>query len=90
MALEAGVSKEVIKATLAGEGLNAELEAVRRFSVAVAFNEVKPGQVEAMKDAYGREGLAELALSIASMRVYPCMKRALGFDQSCAVTPIAV
>ncbi len=90
MAQEAGVGDNIIRCTLSGNGLSDELEAVRQFSIAVAFNEVKPGQVEEMKDAYGREGLAELALCIASMRVYPCMKRALGFDQSCAVTRIAV
>lgn len=88
MAQKAGVSDDIIRGGMSGQGLTAELEAVRLFSIAVAFNEVKPGQIEEMIDCYGREGLAELALSIASMRVYPCMKRALGFDQSCAVTPI--
>ena len=85
MAQEAGVQDDVIRGALKGEGLRYELEQVRLFSIAVAFNEVKPGQVEEMKDIVGQEGLAELALCIASMRVYPCMKRALGFDQSCAV-----
>ena len=81
---------DIIRGALSGEGLSNELEAVRQFSIAVAFNEVKPGQVEEMKDTYGREGLAELALCIASMRVYPCMKRALGFDQACSVSPVLV
>ena len=90
MAQEAGVDEKIIRGTLSGQGLSNELEAVRQFSIAVAFNEVKPGQVEEMKDTYGREGLAELALSIASMRVYPCMKRALGFDQACSISPVLV
>ncbi len=90
MAQEVGVDEDVIRGAMTGKGLSEKLEAVRCFSIAVAFNEVKPGQVEDMKDTYGREGLAELALSIASMRVYPCMKRALGFDQSCTVTPTTV
>ena len=90
MAQEAGLSDEVIKSILKGTGLKPELEQVRQFSISVAYNEVKPGQVEEIRDRYGNAGLAELALSIASMRVYPCMKRALGYDQSCSVTDIAV
>ncbi|MDG2171007.1 MAG: carboxymuconolactone decarboxylase family protein [Opitutales bacterium] len=90
MAREAGVSDQIIRGAMTGKGLRSDLEAVRVFSIAVAFNEVRPGQVEEMIDSYGREGLAELALSIASMRVYPCMKRALGFDQSCAVASITI
>lgn len=90
MAREAGVSGEVIRGALKGKGLSEELEQVRRFSIAVAFNELRPGQVEEMQDRLGREGLAELALCIASMRVYPCMKRALGFDQACSIAPLAI
>ncbi|MCB1121633.1 MAG: hypothetical protein KJT03_08800 [Verrucomicrobiae bacterium] len=89
LAREAGVPEEVLKAALKGKGLSPELEAVRQFSIAVAFNEVKPGQVAEMRDTYGREGLSELAMSIASMRVYPCMKRALGFDKACAIPAVA-
>ena len=32
---------------------------------------------------WGKAGLAELALEIASVRNYPAMKRALGYGQSC-------
>lgn len=90
MAQECGVSDELLRQALSGEGLSPELSELRDFCMAVATNAVRPGQVERIRQVHGREALAELALSIASMRFYPCMKRALGYDQSCSTTPIQV
>lgn len=83
MAREAGVAEEIIKGALSGKGLPEHLEAIRRFSIAVATNAVEPGQIEQMRERIGAEALAELGLAIASMRVYPCLKRALGDSHSC-------
>ena len=39
---------------------------------------------------YGEDGLVELALAIASARVFPITKRALGYAKSCALVQVEV
>ena len=39
---------------------------------------------ERIREAYGEEGLIELAMAIAVCRVFPATKRALGFAKSCS------
>jgi alkylhydroperoxidase family enzyme len=39
---------------------------------------------ERIREAFGEEGLVELAIAIAVCRVFPTTKRALGFAQSCS------
>ena len=41
-----------------------------------------------MVELYGDRGLVELALAIASCRVFPITKRALGYGTSCAAVTI--
>lgn len=87
MAIEAGVPKDILKCVMNnGEGLSEELKDVYNFSVAVATNSVMPdGLYEKMESRYSREVIVELGLAIASTKVYPTIKRALGYAKSCAL-----
>jgi alkylhydroperoxidase family enzyme len=43
-----------------------------------------------LRERYGEEGLIELALAIASARVFPVTKRALGYALSCSKVEVRV
>ena len=89
MALQAELSPALVRAALdGGDGLPPELAEVYRFAQAVARGE--PADSEAMEERYGAAGVAELALAIASARVYPTVKRAMGLAKSCARIKVAV
>ncbi len=68
------------------DDLPAELAEVYRFTEAVV---TKSGQEEELREAirerYGEEALIELALAISGSRVYPMVKRVLGYAKSCSV-----
>jgi alkylhydroperoxidase/carboxymuconolactone decarboxylase family protein YurZ len=87
MALEAGVSEEVVRGALQmGGSLPEALELVRKFSQEVASNSVSDDVHAKMLESYGDQVIAELSLCIAANRVYPAMKRALGFaGKSCKI-----
>lgn len=43
---------------------------------------------ERIREAYGDEGLVELAMTVAACRVFPATKRALGFAKSCSLVAV--
>ena len=92
MALEAGVEREIVQAALnGGEGLPPELRDVYRFSVAVASKKQEDnGLTKQLEQRYGRAVIAELALCVATNRVYPTLKRALGYAKSCSLISIDI
>ena len=85
MAKEAGVSDEIVRGALQQENdLPNDLKILRQFAAAVATNSLTDGLLESVRDHYNEEELAEIALCIAANRVYPTLKRALGFaGESC-------
>ncbi len=93
LALRDGVRPEVLRAIVGGrpETLEAELFDVYAFSLAVAEN---TGDEERYRDAlhqrYGAEALVELALAIAGARMYPVVKRTLGYAKSCSLVHVRV
>jgi alkylhydroperoxidase family enzyme len=88
MAREAGVPEEVIRGALHGRGLTAEQRDIYDYARGVAADEeLDPELLPRLNQRWGREVVAELALGIASTRLYPTMKRALGFAKSCALVP---
>ncbi len=91
-ALEAGVSKQIIEAGLnGGQGLTNELKDIYQFAVAVASNIFCDDElVERLERNFGNTVIAELALCIAGARVYPTIKRALGYAKSCSLITIEV
>lgn len=92
MALEAGVGAEVIRGVLdKDKDLPYELEVLRQFATGVASNNLIYGLQETVRDLFGKEALAEIALCIAASRVYPSLKRALGYaGKSCESVQINV
>ncbi len=78
MAREAGVPEKIIAGALGGS-LPAGLEQLRRFATGVATNQPTDGLLQSVRAHFGEDGLVEISLCIASARVYPSLKRALGF-----------
>ena len=86
LARASGVAPPIIRAALEAteEALPPELAEVARFSRAVVTRTDDEAELrERLCERYGEEGLVELALGIASCRVFPTTKRALGFAVAC-------
>jgi alkylhydroperoxidase family enzyme len=92
-AKKAGVPAEQLRAVLDGklDGLPDELTDAYRFAEAVVTS---GGELDAWRERvrqrYGDEGLVEMALAIASCRVFPITKRALGYAVSCSAVAVRV
>lgn len=86
MALESGVPKDVVRGAVSGgDGLDERLKEVHDFALDVAGNApLAIERVEHLKATHGEAALVELALAIASARIFPTLKRALGHGQSCS------
>jgi alkylhydroperoxidase family enzyme len=92
-AKKAGVPAEILRAVLDGrlDDLPEELRDVYRFAEAVVKASGEEDDLrERIRMRYGDEGLIEMALAIASCRVFPTTKRALGYAVSCSEVGIAV
>jgi alkylhydroperoxidase family enzyme len=92
-AKRAGVPVEHLQAALDGEldGLPEELKEVYCFAEAVVTRNGDDASLrERIRQRYGDEGLIEMALAIASCRVFPVTKRALGYAVSCSAVPVRV
>ena len=87
MAIEAGVSPISVKAIINdGEGLEGEEKDMYLFATAMATNSsVSDDLVAKIESRYSREGMVELGLAIASTKIYPAIKRTLGYAKSCAI-----
>jgi hypothetical protein len=92
-ARRAGVSRDLIHATLAGdvEAMSEPLAEVCRFAEAVVKGDPATAELAAkLTDIHGRDALVDLALGIATARVFPTLRRALGHGASCTITAIDV
>ncbi len=89
MARGAKVPEEVIRAVLrGGEGLDAGRRDVFDYARAVALNmDMDEDLLPRLRDRLGAEVVAELAVNILAMKLYPTIKRALGHSESCALMP---
>ena len=85
MALEAGVSRDLLETLLcAPQTLPAPLADVREHARTVASGQAPDLERTArLRAVYGDDGLAELAVCIAGARIYPALKRALGYAPTC-------
>lgn len=85
MAVKAGVAPQEFAALLRGDiekaGPNAAL--AFRYATAVAENGDVLDLVEAARTRFGERGLVSLCFAVASARVYPTLKRGLGYGASC-------
>lgn len=90
---KAGVPAEQLRAVLDGklDDLPEELKDAYHFAEAVV---TKSGEGDPLRERirlrYGDEGLIEMALAIASCRVFPTTKRALGYAVSCSAVAVRV
>jgi alkylhydroperoxidase family enzyme len=87
------VPAEILRAVLDGEleRLPEDLATVYRFTEAVVKATGEEDELrEQIRKHYGEEALVELALAIASCRVFPVTKRALGYATSCARVHVEV
>jgi alkylhydroperoxidase/carboxymuconolactone decarboxylase family protein YurZ len=92
MALEAGVPKDLVHATLGGgEALPEDLKPVYRYATRVAGNEQVDDELMAwMESNYGKGGLLEFGIAIATAKVFPIIKRAVGYAKSCRLIKIEI
>jgi alkylhydroperoxidase family enzyme len=87
LARQAGIATAVLEAVIQHrvEELEPEMADIYRFTRAVVAatgeeEDIRPR----LRARYGDAGMVELALGIATARVYPTTKRALGYATSCA------
>ncbi len=88
-ARQEGVPAALLEALVAGraEAMPADVALAYRFARAVCEQTAEADELrEQVRTRFGDEGLAELALAVASVQVFPITKRALGFAQSCSAT----
>jgi alkylhydroperoxidase family enzyme len=93
LALADGVRPEVLEAIVRRrpEELDSELADVYAFALAVAEGTGDEERYrEALRARYGDEGLVEMALAIAGARMYPAIKRTLGYATSCSLVQVRV
>ena len=91
MAIEAGVDKSLIKEIIFNEGkhLPSDLKDVYDFSLAVAQNtKIDDNLYDRILTSYSKAIIMELALAIASTKVFPAIKRTLNEAQSCSLIEI--
>lgn len=84
-ALAAGVERDVLRAVVAGDYQRLPADALlgARFAEAVLANaDTGPVRNEVMQ-RFGRQGVVSLAYAIAFTRVYPTLKRAMGYAHTC-------
>ena len=92
-AKKAGVPVEQLRDVLDGklDSLPEELRDAYCFAEAVlTSNGEEDAWRERIRLRYGDEGLIEMALAIATCRVFPTIKRALGYAVSCSAVAVRV
>lgn len=90
-ALDDGVSKEHVNAALSGNVPASDLKTAFDFGQAIARHaDDSVALGEAIEAIYGRIVRLELAMTAATVRAYPAMKRGLGLGKSCALAPLKV
>jgi alkylhydroperoxidase family enzyme len=85
LARKSGVAAGVLRAVLDDrpEDLAPPLADVYRFARAVASQADDPELREHLRARHGEQGLIDLAFAVAAARVFPTVKRALGYATSC-------
>lgn len=89
-ALAAGLRVEVVSAAIAGDaGLTDDQKLYVDFGRAVAANAPETEELRQRVSAkLSPAAMVDLAIAIASARVFPTLKRALGHAQSCALVKV--
>lgn len=90
MALEAGVDKKLVRACIqGGSSLPEDLKDIFDFSTSIAsYRNIDPQLEERIDAQLDKRQRIELGVCVASAPVYPTIKRALGYTQSCSLVEI--
>ena len=89
IARDAGVAEAVIQGALrGGKGLDAGQREIHDYARAVALNEeMDPELLPRLEARLGKAALAEIAVNLVGIRIYPTLKRALGHAEGCSLFP---
>lgn len=92
MALEGGVSKQLIEAAVkGGNSLPENLQYVYLYAKAVAAHAgIDAALMDRIVARYNKGQQLEFGLCIATAKVFPTIKRALGYTKSCKLVQIEV
>lgn len=93
LAKKEGVDPQVIQAVVDGkpEALSEDLAEAYRFAEAVVtMSDEQESLREAIRRRYGDEGLVEMSLGITVARMFPTVKRALGYATCCSLVSVKV
>lgn len=90
-ALRDGVEAELVNAALAADVPEGDLQTAYVFGAAIARQAAEAFTLgDAIEAAYGRTVRLELAMTAATVRAYPAMKRGMGLSKSCSLTELKV
>lgn len=90
-ALADGVARDVVNAALASNPPEGDLKTAFDFGHAIATQSGDATVLgDAIEAAHGRTVRLELAMTAATVRAYPAMKRGLGLTKSCSITKLEV
>jgi alkylhydroperoxidase family enzyme len=91
MALRDGVDRDLINAALAANPPAGELQTAFVFGAAIAKQSADALALgDAIEASHGRVVRLELAMTAATVRAYPAMKRGLGLTTACSLTRLEV
>lgn len=90
-ALADGVERSIVNAALTGQLADASLKRAFDFGQAIANQSADAAVLgDQIETLHGRTVRLELAMTAATVRAYPAMKRGLGLTKSCAITKLEV
>ncbi|MEQ1547722.1 MAG: hypothetical protein ABL918_03625 [Chakrabartia sp.] len=90
-AIADGVPRDVINLALSSTPPDGDLKIAFNFGQAIANHSPDAMTLgDMIEQKYCRNTRLELAMTAATVRAYPAMKRGLGLGQSCALTPLKV
>jgi hypothetical protein len=90
-ALSDGVPRDVVNRALAANPPEGDLKAAFKFGQAIAQQSVSALALgDAIEAQHGRTVRLELAMTAATVRAYPAMKRGLGLTKSCSITKLEI
>jgi hypothetical protein len=90
-ALTDGVDRDLVNAALAAEPPEGDMQTAFVFGAAIARQAAEAVTLgDVVEAGYGRDVRLELAMTAATVRAYPAMKRGLGLTKSCSMTKLEV
>jgi hypothetical protein len=90
-ALSDGVPKDLVNAALASTPIDGDRQTAFNFGQSIARQSADALSLgDAIEAKYGRTVRLELAMTAATVRAYPGMKRGLGLTRSCSLTRLEV